>query len=816
MRLNYLELRNYRKFEHVQLELSDGIIGIVGNNGVGKSTLVEAIGWALFGNQKEIVRIDKESIRRIDAPKNEPTIVKLEFWFGGDEYLVTREMTGKSLSMDAKLLVNGKLVATGSKEVTHYIEKKFGMDYKSFFISVFARQKELNALSSLTERDRRITVVRMLGIDKLDDIIEDISRKERLSRERVSDLGNLLTDENGQLKENSLANKRNELERKKELLSQEVSKLRKSQGQLREEENSLESQTAEISDKLRALREAENKYYLDMASLQSQKRESETLERNLDESLKARKKTANLDKLNEKLKELRNENEQLLNMKAEHEKLLRMQEARDSIKEEIAHHDNEISRLSGIKKKLSDLLEEFRKAKDKLDGIEKELSALRDNQAEQRHQIRNLERSIEENEAHLKQIEELGPASKCPTCERMLGEHYEKLRNKLHSSIEEEQEKMTELRESFKETEDNVRDRAKRLEALRKKQEALRKKEKLLIQDEKTVDIAIQTRDKLLEKQEKLQREIDAAGPIKFDSERLAEVVSELEQLTEKKERLIALVIMAEKSPEIEKQLEHLKSEMQKLENRIRENAIDELEIELLENNIKEIEKKKIALRKQEDELYETIVKFATQKEAVAVEIQAINRERSSLADMSRQLSELEEKLIHTTRLLQLTREFRKDLISRIIPTLSQIASDLIIRLTDGKYTSLNLDDGYNISLEDAGEMHRLERFSGGESDLANLCLRLAISRVIAERAGTEGVNLLVLDEIFGSQDATRKRNLLMAFNALAKQFRQIFLITHVEDVRDWLSNILEVYEDERGTSHIRFENNQTNSPRVF
>ena len=52
----------------------------------------------------------------------------------------------------------------------------------------------------------------------------------------------------------------------------------------------------------------------------------------------------------------------------------------------------------------------------------------------------------------------------------------------------------------------------------------------------------------------------------------------------------------------------------------------------------------------------------------------------------------------------------------------------------------------------DNGNAYGIERFSGGEEDLANLCLRLAISEVITERAG--GVfNFIILDEIFGSQD---------------------------------------------------------------
>jgi exonuclease SbcC len=98
-----------------------------------------------------------------------------------------------------------------------------------------------------------------------------------------------------------------------------------------------------------------------------------------------------------------------------------------------------------------------------------------------------------------------------------------------------------------------------------------------------------------------------------------------------------------------------------------------------------------------------------------------------------------------------------------------------------------------------------LSRFSGGEGDLANLCLRLAISRVIADRSGSN-VDFLILDEIFGSQDQTRKRNIMLTLNQLAKQFHQIILITHIEDVKDFMENVINVKEREDGTSYVTVE----------
>ena len=149
---------------------------------------------------------------------------------------------------------------------------------------------------------------------------------------------------------------------------------------------------------------------------------------------------------------------------------------------------------------------------------------------------------------------------------------------------------------------------------------------------------------------------------------------------------------------------------------------------------------------------------------------------------------------------------FRTHLISRIRPTLSSYSSDFFGRLTDGKYNQLELDENYNLLIYDNGKPFGIKRFSGGEEDLANLCLRLAISEVITERAG--GLfNFIILDEIFGSQDIYRRQNIMKALSALSSKFRQIFLITHLDDLKNDMENIIFIIENEEGISITKLNN---------
>jgi exonuclease SbcC len=145
--------------------------------------------------------------------------------------------------------------------------------------------------------------------------------------------------------------------------------------------------------------------------------------------------------------------------------------------------------------------------------------------------------------------------------------------------------------------------------------------------------------------------------------------------------------------------------------------------------------------------------------------------------------------------------EIRTDLNAQMRPELSDIASGLLSELTDGRYTELELDEGYGIVLLEDGVTRPVP--SGGEEDVANLALRIAISQLVADRAG-QPLSLLVLDEIFGSLDEARREHVVSLLRGLADRFPQVILITHIESVRDRVDRVLRVRLDEtRGAAVV-------------
>src|SRR5213075_1622020 len=118
------------------------------------------------------------------------------------------------------------------------------------------------------------------------------------------------------------------------------------------------------------------------------------------------------------------------------------------------------------------------------------------------------------------------------------------------------------------------------------------------------------------------------------------------------------------------------------------------------------------------------------------------------------------------------------------------------------RYDEVDLDEDYRVVVLDEGVPKPV--ISGGEEDIANLVLRLAISQMIAERAG-QPLTLLVLDEIFGSLDEGRRQHVVGLLRRLADRFPQVVLITHIEQVREGLDRVIRVdYDVAQGTSVVR------------
>jgi exonuclease SbcC len=303
------------------------------------------------------------------------------------------------------------------------------------------------------------------------------------------------------------------------------------------------------------------------------------------------------------------------------------------------------------------------------------------------------------------------------------------------------------------------------------------------------------------QRHEQLRRELEAI-PSGYDPARHEELRRETDRLAPLNDQATRLSTQLERESALLSDRQRTDAEVQRLEARMAELAAARSDIRYSEQDY-------ASLR----EAQETAAAEARAAElalaSATAELSAAERAVEMATRAGQDLQRAQEKLDNLLRDKRLHDELdraytdlRTDLNHALRPELSELASAFLAELTDHRYSELELDDQYNIVVLEDGRPKPV--LSGGEEDLANLVLRLAISQMIAERAG-QSFSLLVLDEIFGSLDDVRRHNVVELLKRLQDRFEQVILITHIESVREGLDRVITVgYDEESGSSVVQ------------
>ena len=188
MRLNRLRLLNFRQHADSDLVFETGLTGIIGPNGVGKSTLLEAMAWALYGG--DTARGGKESIRFSRAPARAQVRVELEFELGGHKYRVVRGLTLAELYLD-----DGEApIANSATAVGEMLQRRLGMTRSEFFNTYFTGQKELAVMAALTATERAQFLSRVLGYERLRVAQELVEQRRRDLRNEIAGMRSGMPD----------------------------------------------------------------------------------------------------------------------------------------------------------------------------------------------------------------------------------------------------------------------------------------------------------------------------------------------------------------------------------------------------------------------------------------------------------------------------------------------------------------------------------------------------------------------------------------------------------------------------------------------
>ncbi|MDQ7065916.1 MAG: SMC family ATPase [candidate division KSB1 bacterium] len=787
MIIRYLELKNYRRFRQQALEFPENLVGFIGPNGAGKSTLIEAIAWALYGTRA--ARGSKTDIRSQTAGPREVTEVTLIFEIAGTEYKIVRQLRGKNAIMEAALYRSGsdEPLAVQEKGVNQFVERLIGLDYRSFFASVFARQKDLAALGNMQPEDRRQAINRLINIDAID-------RARDLARQRKNQLESELSGMKAMIKDPEA------LEKEVQALTEQVKKEEEAEALAQKSVQKAKArfdQAKQEFERLSQLRDRYQKLDADMGKCVS---EQDATGRHLKDTRAELKK---INKSKDDLKALKPHLERHETVKAEKEKL-DAQKARlenwQNLQEELKHQQEQAEAERRI-------VEQARAALSQHGDPEAELKKLEDRQAELDERIVRFENeqkqvnadctAIEVQGTDLKEklgnIEKLGQDSPCPVCTRPLGEHYSSVRQHLQSEIQR-------LRQQWKTANGRRQQLEKDLLVLKdQKQELQKQKENLreavarLQGERQRLQEAEKRYQQFNARVQELNKKIADLGEIEFDAAEYERVLQEFEKLQKIHERALTLQALIDREPDERRKAEELERRLQQLEGQLSELKKQQ---EALQYDEKAFQKAKAEYDQalhDYNQVRDTLAEAGRALAAARTRLQNAENELNTVREQIQKTEELETEKRYYEALVEHFGRFRMHLASRLRPLIAARASELLRMTTSGRYSLMELDEEYSIRLVDQGETHKLQRFSGGEQDLANLCLRMAISQVVAERSGKSPVQFIVLDEVFGSQDQDRQQLIMQALLQLQSRFRQIFIISHVEAIKEILPVIIQV-----------------------
>ncbi len=789
MILTNIRLENFKKYTSFEIAFGEGLIGIIGKNGSGKSTIFEAILFALYGELKN--RGTKDVLRNANASTKDAVVVELDFEFESIEYKIQREFRGKSLTANAKLYKNGELTTTGAKEVTTAIVRLTKMSRDAFMHTLFASQKELTSLSTLKNEDRKKMIRKLLGLEKIDFIEGTLVEKSRELKREINAFDEVLlsVDDVKEKQEQIQTNKtaKETFVKDVELKTKELETIKLHEQKLKKE--------LEVFTKTK---EQKQKLYSEFKLIQNTK----SLE--LLNETKLIAENHELEHKQEKLQELSH-------FKTEYMAVQEQLKEQDKLKE---YH----LKKEGILKEQVNLTEQWKKSKSDMAVLEKacenydeltfsaknleENLAVLQESINSKHTIENElkieiageQKQIDLTNAKIEKLKELGSDSACPTCTRPLVEEYDNVINSLVEAVNSTHKKMIETYQkqlALVQTQKAAYETEKKP----KEKEFVELTNTLKVMESKLKDLKIAKEHfkQVEQKGLKNKEELKALEQFSYDEILHKDIREKFTLIEPQYKHVLSLETELKRAPLVKTELA---SVIKKIEELTVTEKAKEAEFNLV---IYEDVKHSHTLQEHEATL-KTIDSKTSILNDIKVRIASIEGEIKTIQN-ALDNNEAQKKKVQTKKddLLDYEKikislaEFKTKLNAKVAPRISDIASTMYSQITKGKYQHIEVSNDFDFFIYDEGKKYPIERFSGGEIDLANLVLRIAISKTLTELSGASSIGFLAFDEVFGSQDEARRMEILEAFHTIKEQYRQIFLISHEMEIKEMFERVVEL-----------------------
>jgi exonuclease SbcC len=817
---------------------------ISGQNGAGKSSLLDAITWSLFGQARK----RDDSVVNLQSLAAEVTYT---FSYEGNIYRVQRSLPkGKGTSLEFQVRDDGvwrPLTERTLRETQARIEQILRLDYDTFVNAAFFLQGKADQFTQQTASKRKEVLGSILGLEAWETYRARTAERRRGLEDEVRTIDGRITEIDEELAEEDarlahLAELESELKglttarKTQETL---LESLKSAEASLQNQRKIVETLAAALKRSQSHLsglqtrladREAERATYADLLERASE------VESAYEEWKQARAESERMDGIAEKFREHEKRRQPLLEEIAIEK--AKLEQEKEALRNQYSVISDQLPVISELKEQIEIAQESLAETESKLaerEELEKQAGTAREKMVELKAENQTLKGQMDQLKARIDQLS-VADGAVCPLCGQDLSESHRK-------------STLAGLEDEGKTQGDRYRANTAEMKTLAKEITGL---EAQLANydsvDQKRLS-ATATLTQLTERLEGLQKGADEWKST--GEKRLAEVTEMLEkesfakevraQLKDVDKELAALGYDAaahDAARKAESEQRVAEEEYQNLEKARAALKPIEDEIENLKSEIEKGEEDMGAQQKEHDEAVATLatsearapdvdsamdelLRLQEQENRLTQDVGAARQKvdvlddlRKRKADYGFERDELQHKIArHKT----LERAFGKAgvpalLIEQALPQIETRANELLDRLSDGQMSIRfatqaeykdkkreDLKETLDIQISDAAGVRDYEMYSGGEAFRVNFAIRLALSEVLAQRKGAR-LQSLVIDEGFGSQDIQGRQRLIEAINLVKDDFAKILVITHLDELKDAFPTRIEVEKTARGS----------------
>lgn len=792
MKLVSLKLLNYRRFKQEEIFFKDNFTLIFWKNWSWKSSILDAIWYALFWPVwKDFVRVNAGLLKSHFVKDRQPSKIELVFALWMQEYRIIRVIDAWIKKLSNDFIIESKdslywpdwLEIIGWSEVSNYLQTLVWINRDTFLRSVFAKQKDLEVLS-WTKEERKRLINSILGLDKIEFLI--IDNKKALKEKKI--LKDYLQNnlENFDFEENEKQTKILE-----EKILDETKKfdiIAKNREEILKKYENIKLSFDLEEKKYKLFNELNHKLKLENNNLENTNFLISQLNKNLDEIAKKESQILDLKDIPQKRQDLQKQLNILIENRQKYSQIQKLSKDLEVFENSKKSIDLEIKNYQKInfESNLKETWDIILKLEDKNNFLQKDL-------IEKKSIVWKLIADGKELKQEYENFKILGETWDCPTCKRPIEKDFPNIikffEDKINQKREEYLKKNSEVLAIEKEIWDNFN-------LLNDKKKVL----KDLQEQEKKYILLNNNLENLYKNIESINKNLENIWNINFDENNFNLINKKFEEIEIEFKKFNILTWEISKKQEIISSLEKNQILLNNSQNNILQIKKD-LENVNFDENKYELNKKEFnEINSQIFEINSKISEKQTHLNNLNLEIKSLKNSLKEVKESKDKINEINSWIIYLNLKNEVLNEYIIHLLNYLKPNIESLASQYFSIITDSRYSSISLDEEYNILIDEKS----IDLYSGWERDLANLCLRLSLWQSITNN-NSNFINFLILDEILASQDKSRQQNILINFKKLEQKFSQIFLISHVDDIKEMATNMIEVKQKNIDESFIHY-----------